>query len=58
MDILYLCDHEACERCNPIDCDYTTDIHHARNFHCEMGMMVELKGDRHESDDSKGRKDY
>ena len=31
-DILYICDHHACERCNGIKGCYTTDISHAVNF--------------------------
>lgn len=31
-DILYICDHRACERCNRIEGCYTTDISHAANF--------------------------
>ena len=31
-DILYICDHRACERCNGIEGCYTTDISHAVNF--------------------------
>lgn len=31
-DILYFCDHRACERCNGIEGCYTTDISHAVNF--------------------------
>ena len=31
-EILYICDHRACERCNGIEGCYTTDISHAVNF--------------------------
>lgn len=31
-DILYICDHRACERCNGVEGCYTTDISHAVNF--------------------------
>lgn len=31
-DILYFCDHRACERCSGIEGCYTTDISHAVNF--------------------------
>ena len=31
-DVLYICDHRACERCNGIEGCYTTDISHAVNF--------------------------
>jgi hypothetical protein len=32
MDVLYLCDKKACEKCNSIDCRHTTDIEHAVSF--------------------------
>ena len=31
-EILYICDHRACERCNGIEGCYTTNISHAVNF--------------------------
>lgn len=31
-DILYICDHRACDKCNGIEGCYTTDISHAANF--------------------------
>ena len=33
-NILYVCDREACGVvCPNLDCHYTTDIKHAKNFH-------------------------
>lgn len=30
--IFYYCDRRKCDNCNNIDCEYTSDITHARNF--------------------------
>lgn len=35
MNVLYLCDRRACEKCSP-ECHYTSDISHAKNF--ELGL--------------------
>ena len=31
-NVLYLCDGKACEFCNNMDCLYTADVSHAKNF--------------------------
>lgn len=34
QNVLYICDREACGVvCPNLDCHYTTDIKHAKNFH-------------------------
>ena len=40
-NILYLCDQRACQDCTYPDCEYTTDIHHAKNFECMAGYVKE-----------------
>lgn len=33
MKTLYLCDGEACEKCDPTgECKHTSDVYHAKNF--------------------------
>ena len=31
LTVLYICDRQKCERCNP-DCKYTTNVSHAKKF--------------------------
>ena len=40
-DILYLCDQQACQDCAYSDCEYTTDIRHAKNFEYVAGYVKE-----------------
>ena len=40
-DILYLCDQRACSKCLYPECEYTTDIRHARNFEYVAGYVKE-----------------
>lgn len=43
MEVLYICDRRACERCRK-ECKHTRDVRHAANFQaseCAPGMMVE-----------------
>ena len=40
-DILYLCDQRACQDCAYPDCEYTTDIRHAKNFEYVAGYVKE-----------------
>lgn len=40
--VLYQCDGYACgEKCPNLECNYTEDVTHARNFHSEMDCFVE-----------------
>lgn len=40
--VLYECDGYACgENCPNLECNYTEDVTHARNFHTEMDCYVE-----------------
>lgn len=41
-EVLYICDGEACgEKCPNLECNYTEDVTHARNFHVEGDCYVE-----------------
>ena len=40
-DILYLCDQRACSNCLYPECEYTTDICHAKNFEYMDGYAKE-----------------
>ena len=41
-DILYLCDRQACPNCSYPNCEYTTDIRHAKNFEYVAGYVREV----------------
>lgn len=41
MNILYLCDRRACEKCNLIECRHTSDITHAKSFENVNGDLIE-----------------
>lgn len=38
--ILFQCDRRACKKCYP-DCNYTTDIKHAKNFVKDFDIFTE-----------------
>lgn len=44
--VLYECDGRACEKCNNIgsetDCNFTTDVRHAKNFRLCGSIFVEV----------------
>ena len=48
-NVLYLCDRRACQDCIYPDCEYTTDIHHAKNFEHLVGYVREIKHETGES---------
>ena len=48
-NILYLCDQRACPNCSYPECEYTTDIRHAKNFEYMGGYVKEKNYETSES---------
>ena len=40
--ILFVCDNRKCDFCRK-DCNYTTDVKHAKNFELSGGIYIERK---------------
>ena len=47
--IWYLCDQRACPNCSYPECEYTTDIRHAKNFEYVAGYVKEKNYETGES---------